>query len=220
MSTIEIRVEGKIAQSPNDVIVCGNSDYKIHFSFSDEWNERKVKTARFVYNGSYEDVVFEGDTVCVPVLKDVTTVSVGVYAGNLQTTTPALIGCKRSIICRNGTPADPTPDVYSQIMELLNKGGGGTGSGENGATFTPHVSDDGVISWTNNKGLPNPESKNIKGKNGKSAYEIAVDGGFKGTEAEWLASLKGDPYTLTEEDEQKIVDAVLANFTDVSEVAV
>ena len=30
-----------------------------------------------------------------------------------------------------------------------------------------------------------------KGKNGKSAYEIAVEHGFVGTEAEWLESLKG-----------------------------
>ena len=29
-------------------------------------------------------------------------------------------------------------------------------------------------------------------KNGKSAYEIAVDNGFEGTEQEWLASLKGE----------------------------
>lgn len=31
------------------------------------------------------------------------------------------------------------------------------------------------------------------GKDGKSAYEIAVSKGFEGTEEEWLASLKGDP---------------------------
>lgn len=31
-----------------------------------------------------------------------------------------------------------------------------------------------------------------KGDNGKSAYQIAVDGGFKGSEQEWLASLKGE----------------------------
>lgn len=30
------------------------------------------------------------------------------------------------------------------------------------------------------------------GKDGKSAYEIAVDNGFSGTEAEWLLSLKGE----------------------------
>ena len=32
----------------------------------------------------------------------------------------------------------------------------------------------------------------IKGDNGDSAYTVAVRGGFSGTEAEWLASLKGD----------------------------
>ena len=31
------------------------------------------------------------------------------------------------------------------------------------------------------------------GANGKSAYEIAVENGFVGTETEWLASLKGEP---------------------------
>lgn len=32
----------------------------------------------------------------------------------------------------------------------------------------------------------------VFGKDGKSAYEVAVKNGFEGTEAEWLASLKGD----------------------------
>ena len=31
------------------------------------------------------------------------------------------------------------------------------------------------------------------GMNGKSAYEIAVDFGFKGNEEEWLKTLKGEP---------------------------
>lgn len=32
----------------------------------------------------------------------------------------------------------------------------------------------------------------IKGDTGKSAYQSALDTGFVGTEAEWIASLKGD----------------------------
>ena len=43
-------------------------------------------------------------------------------------------------------------------------GGGGTGDG---ATFYPSVSEDGVISWTNDKDLPNPDPVNIKGPQGK-----------------------------------------------------
>lgn len=31
----------------------------------------------------------------------------------------------------------------------------------------------------------------LKGKDGLSAYEIALKNGFEGTEEEWLASLKG-----------------------------
>ena len=32
----------------------------------------------------------------------------------------------------------------------------------------------------------------IKGEDGKSAYQLAVENGFVGTEAEWIASLKGE----------------------------
>jgi hypothetical protein len=40
------------------------------------------------------------------------------------------------------------------------------GKGDDGATFIPSVSADGVISWTNDKELPNPEPVNIKGAKG------------------------------------------------------
>jgi hypothetical protein len=52
---------------------------------------------------------------------------------------------------------------------------------------------------------------------GKSAYEVAVDNGFEGSEEEWLTSLHG--YVLTDQDRAEIADAVAAKFTDVSEVA-
>ena len=44
----------------------------------------------------------------------------------------------------------------------------------------------------NNITLLIEEKLNSGQLNGKSAYEIAVDDGFTGTEAEWLESLKGD----------------------------
>lgn len=43
---------------------------------------------------------------------------------------------------------------------------GGSAEGAKGATFTPHVSAEGVISWTNDGGLTNPPSMNIKGATG------------------------------------------------------
>ena len=39
------------------------------------------------------------------------------------------------------------------------------------------------------------------GKDGKSAYEIAVENGFEGTEEEWLASLKGESVDISELEE-------------------
>lgn len=38
--------------------------------------------------------------------------------------------------------------------------------GSAGATFTPEVSTEGVLSWTNDRGLPNPTPVNIKGAKG------------------------------------------------------
>ena len=35
------------------------------------------------------------------------------------------------------------------------------------------------------------EAGGIKGDDGKSAYQIALDNGFSGTESEWLESLQG-----------------------------
>lgn len=46
-------------------------------------------------------------------------------------------------------------------------GTGGSGTpGANGVTFTPHLSADGVLSWTNDGGLANPDPVNIKGAPG------------------------------------------------------
>lgn len=40
-------------------------------------------------------------------------------------------------------------------------------TGESGATFIPSVSEDGIISWTNDKELENPTPVNIKGRKGE-----------------------------------------------------
>lgn len=45
-------------------------------------------------------------------------------------------------------------------------GPAGSGEGGSGATYTPAVSEDGTLSWTNNADLPNPEPVNIRGPRG------------------------------------------------------
>ena len=59
----------------------------------------------------------------------------------------------------------------ARITELEKGGTGGGGTGENGATFTPTVSENGELSWTNDKGLDNPKPVNIKGPQGEQGPE-------------------------------------------------
>ena len=48
-------------------------------------------------------------------------------------------------------------------------------TGSKGATFTPSVSEAGVLSWTNNGGLTNPTPVNIKGPKGDDAVITSAD---------------------------------------------
>lgn len=123
MNYIKITVREKRAKcSGRERIVCGNSDYVIKFDFDDEWAAYDTKTARFVCDGGkYTDVQFTGDEVGVPVLRDTRTVSVGCYAGDIHTTTAALIQAVPCCTDPDGTPADPAPDVYNQLMERFDK---------------------------------------------------------------------------------------------------
>lgn len=145
MTNIDITVNNKTATvtTSNARIVCGNSDYTITFSFSHEWDKYEKKTARFIYADKYEDKHFTGNVCECPIISNAREVKIGVYAGDISTTTPARIDCDKSILC---------DDIAGTKSE-------------------------GVIV--------------TKGEDGKSAYEIAVNNGFEGTEAEWLESLKG-----------------------------
>ena len=76
-------------------------------------------------------------------------------------------------------------------------------AGAPGATFTPYVDGNGSLSWTNDGGLDNPATQNIRGAAGpkgetgaagKSAYAAAVEAGYTGTEATFYAALTAMPY--------------------------
>lgn len=122
MPNISIIVRNKNAQAiGNNRIVCGNSDYIAVFDFDAEWDAYPTKTARFIWNGKYADVVFTGNECSFPIITNAVGVEVGVYAGDLHTTTAAAIDTTESILCRNGHPAAPPPDVYAQIMDKLNE---------------------------------------------------------------------------------------------------
>ena len=122
MKTINVLVRDKIASAVGDIVyICGNSDYIISFDFDEEWAVYDIKTARFVHNGTYTDVVFTGNQCDMPVIHKAYGIYVGVYAGDLRTTTPAHIPSAASILSADGTPAAPPDDVYAQLTELCNE---------------------------------------------------------------------------------------------------
>jgi hypothetical protein len=128
MPQLIVKVQNKIAKPLNDFIVCSNSDYTVKFYFDKEWDSQPIKTARFIWDNQYQDVVFEGDTCKIPVIDNATTLGIGVFAGSLKTTTPAIINCTKSVLSGLGRPSDPPEDVYNQIIEILNEGIAATSS--------------------------------------------------------------------------------------------
>lgn len=97
------------------------------------------------------------------------------------------------------TPIPPTLDLYTQLLKKLDEKAAGLQNGKDG--FSPKVKAeqmesgvvitivdaDGETSATLHNG-----ANGEKGTDGKSAYQIAVEQGYQGSESDWLSSLKGD----------------------------
>ena len=121
----------------------------------------------------------------------------------------------------NETPIPPTPDLYQQLLQKISEKGKDGKSAfeiaiEHGFVGTEAEwleslkgvdgkdgvnGKDGCDGRNGVDGLPGKDGKDgadglpgrdgINGSDGKSAYIIAVEHGFSGTENEWLQSLKG-----------------------------
>ena len=127
---IHISVKDKIAclVDEEQFLVCGNNDYDVVFDFDSDWEGISAKTAVFVYGNTPIHQPFVGN-ICEGVeIKNSTICAIGVFAGDIKTTTGATIECKTSIRDFGGVPKPPSKEVYDEIMDLLNKaisGGGG-----------------------------------------------------------------------------------------------
>ena len=116
------------------------------------------------------------------------------------TTVPVTLHIRPSGFVEDGvTPIPPTPDLYTQLLKKLDEKAAGLQNGKDG--FSPKVKAeqmesgvvitivdaDGETSATLHHG-----ANGEKGTDGKSAYQIAVEQGYQGSESDWLSSLKGD----------------------------
>ena len=102
---------------PKKGMVGDNTKYIAHFNFDSEW-DGLAKTARFYHGSLFKNMVLEDDTCEFPIeiLKS-GFVTVGVFGGNLTASTGVKIPMWASILQKDGLPADPTPDVYAQLMD-------------------------------------------------------------------------------------------------------
>ena len=120
MPELIIKIKDKIAKPLNNCVICNNSDYTVKFIFDKEWEKEPLRIARFIWNKQYVDVQFTGDTCEVPIISKTNNLAIGVYAGDLRTTTPAILTCYTSILCEDVIEHSVTPSEYEEIMKLLN----------------------------------------------------------------------------------------------------
>lgn len=120
MPEIHIAVENGVAsQRDTAVYICGSGDFTAVFAFETGWPVEDLKTARFQTESTYQDVLFRGNACPVPVFTNARKLEVGVYCGNLRTTTPARIAIREGIRSAWGPPEDPAPSLYDQILEAV-----------------------------------------------------------------------------------------------------
>lgn len=167
----------------------------VQFVFSSDW-DGLTKTAVF-QAGSYKYSVLLDESNEAPIPWEALqnprrTLYAGVYGTNGESLVLPTIWASLGTIQEGANPGQdtqpPTPDVYSQILQVAKdaedvaqgvrddadsgKFDGEVGPiGPQGYTYTPAVSEEGVISWANDGGLPNPSPVNIKGPQGKQGIQ-------------------------------------------------
>lgn len=119
---IVIKVVDKvpIVASGPQYVVCDNSDYTVVWQLDEEWAQLEHRTMQVNYkDGTYERVLFTGDSCTLPAIPVSGPVHVGLFAGDIHTTRPARLLAVRSATTDSGEERDPMPNGYAQAIEAL-----------------------------------------------------------------------------------------------------
>ncbi len=191
MENIMLQVTGQSIEvlSGPDWLVAGSQElYHAEFAFDSSWNAYPTKMAVFRGRRTEAEVPLTNGTATVPreALVANSPLEIGIYGVDGTTTCPT-IWCRYPTMTRPGavptTPAAPSDPAWVAAL----------GSKADGLTVRDdmlYLTSDGTI-ISDGVALPEGGGGGSDGADGKSAYEIAVDNGFTGSESEWLASLKG-----------------------------
>ncbi len=185
---VVIKVADKVPElvsMPPRGITCDNSDYTVVWQLDEEWAHFEHRTMQVNYSdGTYERVLFTGDSCALPAIPVKDWFYVGLFAGDIHTTRPLRLFGSKAVTTGDGEERTPMPNGYAQAIAALDgKLDKNQGAANAGKALVINKSGDVV---------PGTASSGGGGADGKSAYEIAVENGFEGDETAWLKSLKGE----------------------------
>ena len=190
---------------------------KVHFVFDNSWKPLH-KVVQFSQDEfTYNRVLGFDDTSCLlpaELTPGAVKMSLFGYDASASETVRATTVVKTLNIRPSGFDGEnsnvpPTPDLYQQLLQKISEKGGNGKSAfeiavENGFVGTESEwleslrGKDGAVGPQGEQGPPGANGQpgrdgmnGSDGINGKSAFEIAVENGFIGTETDWLESLKG-----------------------------
>lgn len=158
---IKFLVKGQNIETLEHEVIAADqvSFVKIHFVFDNNWKPLH-KVVQFTQDEiTYNRVLGTENTSCfLPAELTAGTVKMSLFGYDAEatetvraTTIVKTLHIRQSGFEGENSNVPPTPDLYQQLLHKISE----------------------------------------KGKDGKSAYEIAIEHGFVGTETEWLESLKG-----------------------------
>ena len=173
MITIEFALSHSFIRLVKRTLVTSQSKNYVQAHFdvrSDDWTApiTAIFSAR---NNAYSVLLDENNTCIIPweVLRNAGTVNVSAFCGDRHTANIAQFTVVQSGYTEGEMPSEPTPTVYEQILKKF--------EGKQDRL----VACDGI----------KINGNVISAVDAKSAYVIALEHGFIGSEDEWLASLKG-----------------------------
>ena len=177
----------------------------VKFVFDGAWKTLH-KVVQFTQCEETYNVVLgtEGTTCLLPAELHPGAVKMSVFGYDAEsdttlraTTVPVTLHIRPSGFVEDGTTSiPPTPDLYTQLLKKLDEKAAGLQNGKDG--FSPKVKAEQmesgvVITIVDADGETSATLHNgANGEKGSSAYQIAVEQGYQGSESDWLSSLKGD----------------------------
>ena len=176
MITIEFALSHSFIRLVKRTLVTSQSQNYVQARFdlrSDDWTA--PITAIFKAdndNNAYSMLIDKNNTCIIPweVLRNAGTVNVSAFCGDRHTANIAQFTVVQSGYTEGEMPSEPTPTVYEQILKNF--------EGKQDRL----IAGDGI----------KINGNVISAVDAKSAYVIALEHGFIGSEDEWLASLKGE----------------------------